>query len=406
MKTLNEINEIIEAIRIASLSIEPEDIGYVSEMIRTAAKFDKTYATAYEKMHNIFMYATPGTTVEPRPTESETKDDEALNKIDKMTEEARTKIDKMGEEAKKSIHQELEDFRETLLNDSVEEIDEAAETLINHAVEERLIENDKLLKQQAETEPPIIFQHPDYPTIGAGSDGQVYGFKDGKWKKADARAVYFPKKKDGTWGRVEREEILDLLNNYNTSAWDEPQPETTSSADEYETLPEGFFIHPTISVLAANEDGRILKFNTTSKKWAPAETNEDGRGCRKVKGEKIGTGKCVYECINRRTVSSHVRHLNGDSWDDSFSNLTVYGDKNYHKFQQRTYGESDIHEICEYICKHNGDVSNISHDSTGKYSIYYARKILTKTIHDNISDKYFGYTAGGSLRIYKEGEVK
>ena len=105
-------------------------------------------------------------------------------------------------------------------------------------------------------------------------------------------------------------------------------------------------------------------------------------------------------------ASIDARHLNGDSWDDSFSNLTVYGDKNYHKFQQRTYGESDIHEICEYICKHNGDVSNISHDSKGKYSIYYARKILTKTIHDNISDKYFGYTAGGSLRIYKEGEVK
>ena len=405
MKTLNEINEIIEAIRIASLSIEPEDIGYVSEMIRTAAKFDKTYATAYEKMHNIFMYATPGTTVEPRPTESETKDDEALNKIDKMTEEARTKIDKMGEEAKKSIHQELEDFRETLLNDSVEEIDEAAETLINHAVEERLIENDKLLKQQAETEPPIIFQHPDYPTIGAGSDGQVYGFKDGNWKKADTRSVYFPRKKDGTWGRVERQEILDLLNNYNIADAPQAEPSVEKPVEEYDTLPEGYFIHPTLSNIAANEDGKILKVNSNNK-WAPAETNEDGRGCRKIKGEKIGTGKCVYECINRRTVSSHVRHLNGDSWDDSFSNLTVYGDKNYHKFQQRTYGEADIHEICEYICAHNGDVSNISHDSKGKYSIYYARKILCKAIHDNISDKYFGYTSGGSLKIYREGEAK
>lgn len=394
MKNLNQINEIIEAIRLASLKIEPEDVAYVSEMIRTAAKFDNEYAIAYEKMHNIFMYAVPDRTVPVEPIEPETKNNYS------STDEALEKIEKMAKESKDSIHQELEEIGKKTIDQAEKEMSAA----INDA-DFREVEV-PTSSEQEKSEPPIIFQHPDYPTIGAGSDGQVYGFKDGKWKKADARAVYFPKKKDGTWGRVEREEILDLLNNYNTSAWDEPQPETTSSADEYETLPEGFFIHPTISVLAANEDGRILKFNTTSKKWAPAETNEDGRGCRKIKGEKIGTGKCVYECINRRTVSSHVRHLNGDSWDDSFSNLTVYGDKNYHKFQQRTYGEADIHEICEYICKHNGDVSDISHDSKGKYSIYYARKILTKTIHDNISDKYFGYTAGGTLKIYKEGEVK
>lgn len=411
MKTLKEIIEIMEALKEATKNFSKEDTAYIAEMFLTIYKHDKEYEEAYVKMHKIFKYAIPLITtvqVEPlKPIEPETKDDEALNKIDKMSEEARTKIDKMGEEAQSKIHQELEDFRETVLSESIDEIDKAADELINHVVEERLIENDKLLKQQSETEnePPIIFQHPDYPTIGAGSDGEVYSLKDRKWKKADNRAVYFPKKKDGSWGRVERQEILDLLNNYNTSAWDEPQAETASSTEEYETLPEGFFIHPTISILAANEDGRILKFNTSSKKWEPAETNEDGRGCRKVKGKHIGTGKCVYECINRRTVKGHVRHLNGDSWDDSFSNLTVYGDKNYHKFQQRTYGEADIHEICEYICKHNGDVSNIAHDTKGKYSIYYARKILCKAIHDNISDKYFGYTSGGSLKIYKEGEV-
>ena len=385
------------------MKIEPEDVAYVSEMIRTAAKFDKEYAIAYEKMHNIFMYAAPDGAVPIEPLKPIEPEDEAQAKIDKMSEESQAKINKMGEEAQSKIHQELEDFRETLLNDSVEEIDEAADELINHVVEERLIENDKILKQQqAETEPPIIFQHPDYPTMGAGTDGQVYTLKDGKWKKADARSVYFPKTKLGTWGRVERQELLELLKNVNKPATESPIEKTV---EEYDTLPNGYFVHPTFSNIAANEDGTILKVNANNK-WAPAETIEDGRGCRKVKGEKIGTGKCVYECINRRTVSSHVRHLNGDSWDDSFANLTVYGDKNYHKFQQRTYGESDIHDICEYICNHNGDVSNISHDSKGKYSIYYARKILHKSIHDNISDKYFGYTSGGTLKIYREGEVK
>lgn len=403
MKNLNQINEIIESIRLASMKIEPEDVAYVSEMIRTAAKFDKEYAIAYEKMHNIFMYAVPDRTVPVEP----------LKPNCATVDESIEKINKMGEEAQAKIHQELEDFRETVLSNSIEEIDKAADELINHVVEEQIIENDKVLKQQQEqtetdkTEPPIIFQHPDYPTIGAGTDGQVYGLKDGKWKKADTRSVYFPRKKDGTWGRVEREEILDLLNNYNTSAWNEPQSEpSVEKTEEYDTLPEGYFIHPTFSNIAANEDGIIYRYNKESKKWKLAEVNVDSRGCRKVKGEGIGTAKCVYECINRRTVTGHVRHLNGDSWDDSFGNLTVYGDKNYHKFQPRTYDEADIHEICEYICKHNGDVSNISHDSKGKYSIYYARKILCKTIHDNISDKYFRYTSGGALYIHKEGEVK
>lgn len=403
MKNLNQINEIIESIRLASMKIEPEDVAYVSEMIRTAAKFDKEYAIAYEKMHNIFMYAVPDRTVPVEPLKPTA--DEAKDKINKMGEEAQAKINKMDEEAQAKIHQELEAISTNTIAQAEKDMSDVIETATSQE-EEDFREVPTTSSEPEKSEPPIIFQHPDYPTIGAGTDGQVYGLKDGKWKKADTRSVYFPRKKDGSWGRVEREEILDLLNNYNTSAWDEPQSETTSSTEEYETLPEGFFIHPTISILAANEDGRILKFNESSKKWAPAETNEDGRGCRKVKGERIGTGKCVYECINRRTVSSHVRHLNGDSWDDSFANLTVYGDKNYHKFQQRTYGESDIHEICEYICKHNGDVSNISHDSKGKYSIYYARKILCKAIHDNISDKYFGYTSGGALKIYREGEAK
>ena len=378
----------MEAIRIASLLIEPEDVGYIAEMMRTSAKFDKTYATAYEKMHNIFMYATPDT-VPVEPTA-----DESIEKINKM-----------GEEARNKIHQELEEIGKNTIAQAEKDMSE----IINTATEETATQEEEdtdfcevpTPSEPEKTEPPIIFQHPDYPTIGAGSDGEVYGLKDGKWKKADARSVYFPKTKLGTWGRVERQEILDLLKNVN-----KPQePPTEKTVEEYDTLPNGYFVHPTFSNIAANEDGTILKVNTNNK-WAPAETIEDGRGCRKVKGEKIGTGKCVYECINRRTVSSHVRHLNGDSWDDSFANLTVYGDKNYHKFQQRTYGESDIHDICDYICKHNGDVSNISHDSKGKYSIYYARKILHKAIHDDISDKYFGYTSGGTLRIYREGEVK
>lgn len=372
MKNLNQINEIMESLRYATLKIEPEDIGYISEMLQIAAKFDNEYAEAYSKLYQIFKHVLPG--------KESVESDAAIEKINRMTDESMAKIDKMGEEAQAKIHQELEaistnhedaDFRE-------------------------------VASPEPEPEAPIIFQHPDYPTIGAGADGQVYSLKDGSWKKADTRAVYFPRKKDGTWGRIERQEILDLLNNHNTSAWDEPPAQP---AEEYEKLPEGYFVHPTYSNIAANEDGKILKVNDNNK-WVPAETVEDNRGCRKIRGERIGTGKCVYECINRRTVTSHVRHLNGDSWDDAFSNLTVYGDKNYHKFQQRTYGESDIHEICEYICKHNGDVSNISHDSKGKYSIYYARKILCKAIHDNISDKYFGYTSGGTLKIYKEGDVK
>ena len=375
------------------MKIEPEDVAYVSEMIRTAAKFDKEYAIAYEKMHNIFMYAAPDRTV---PVEPCTTADESIEKINKM-----------GEEAKKSIHQELEEIGKNTIAQAEKDMSE----IINTATEETATQEEEdtdfcevpTTSEPDKTEPPIIFQHPDYPTMGAGTDGQVYALKDGKWKKADARSVYFPKTKLGTWGRVEREEILELLKNVNKPATESPIEKT---AEEYDTLPKGYFIHPARSNIAANEDGTIIKYNIISKKWTVAETNEDGRGCRKVKGERIGTAKCVYECINRRTVTSHVRHLNGDSWDDSFDNLAIYGDKNWHKFQQRTYDEADIHDICDYICKHNGDVSNISHDSKGTYSIYSARKILHKTIHDNISDKYFGYTSGGTLKIYKEGEVK
>lgn len=401
MKNLNQINEIMESLRYATLKIEPEDIGYISEMMQIAAKFDNEYAEAYSKLYQIFKHVLPGKTESVEP--------DTADKINKMTDEAMAKINKMGEEAQAKIHQELKAISTNTIAQAEKDMSDAIETAtedITTQEEEDFREVEVPTSSEPEkSEPPIIFQHPDYPTIGAGSDGQVYGFKDGNWKKADTRSVYFPRKKDGTWGRVERQEILDLLNNCNIADAPQAEPSVEKTVEEYDTLPEGYFIHPTLSNIAANEDGKILKVNSNNK-WAPAETNEDGRGCRKIKGERIGTGKCVYECINRRTVSSHVRHLNGDSWDDSFSNLTVYGDKNYHKFQQRTYDESDIHEICEYICAHNGDVSNISHDSKGKYSIYYARKILCKAIHDNISDKYFGYTSGGSLKIYREGEAK
>lgn len=371
MKTLAQINEIMESLRYASTNIDAEDIGYISEMMQIALKFDKEYAEACSKLHEIFKH------VVSNKTESVEADiiTPAAEEVTTETEAVETPVEEPA--AEEPVEEEI-DFRE-------------------------------VPEPEEKTETPIIFQHPDYPTIGAGTDGQVYSLKNGSWKKADTRSVYFPRKKDGSWGRVEREEILNLLNinNHNTSAWDEPQTqaeEPAKEAEEYDRLPDGYFIHPTLRNLAANEDGTILKYNAETQKWAPAETIEDGRGCRKVKGERIGTGKCVYECINRFTVKSHVRHLNGDSWDDSFSNLTVYGDKNYHKFQQRTYGEADIHEIYEYICTHKGDVSNISRDSKGKYSIYYARKILTKAMHDTISDKYFGYTSGGSLKIYKEAK--
>lgn len=380
MKNLNQINEIMESLRYASTNIDAEDIGYISEMMQIAVKFDSEYAEAYAKLHEIFRLALPGTEsveVDERTPEAEEATTETVDEtpIEEPAKEE-SPVEEPAEEP------EDMDFREVTPSPEPEPEPE---------------------KTEAPT--PIIFQHPDYPTIGAGIDGQVYTMKAGAWKKADTRSVYFPRKKDGTWGRVERQEILDLLNNRNTSAWDEPTDAVEEKeAEEYDSLPEGYFIHPTLHNLAANEDGTILKYNSISKKWAVAETIEDGRGCRKVKGERIGTGKCVYECINRLTVKSHVRHLNGDSWDDSFSNLTAFGDKNYHKFQQRTYGEADIHEICEYICKHKGDISNISKDSKGKYSIYYARKILTKAMHDTISDKYFGYTSGGSLKIYKEAK--
>lgn len=377
MKNLNQINEIMESLRYASLKIDAEDIGYISEMMQIAIKFDSEYAEAYAKLHEIFKHAIPST----KSVEADIRTPEAEEVTTETVDE--TPVEEPNEEQTEENTIQQTDFREVTDTPSPE----------------------------PEAEAPIIFQHPDYPTIGAGIDGQVYSLKDGAWKKADTRAVYFPRKKDGTWGRVERQEILDLLNNHNGSAWDEPQAEPSveeeaESVKEYETLPEGFFVHPTISYLAANEDGKILKYNTTAKKWALAEANADARGCRKIKGAKIGTAKCVYECINRRTVTSHVRHLNGDSWDDSFSNLSIYGDKNWHKFSARTYDDADIHDICDYICKHKGDVSNISRDTKGKYSIYYARKILCKAIHDNISDKYFRYTSGGALYIYKEGEVK
>jgi hypothetical protein len=376
MKNLNQINEIMESLRYATLKIDAEDIPYISEMMQIAVKFDSEYAKAYRKMHEIFKRAL----LSSESVEADIRTPEVEKTEEVVTETVTVNETPVVEETEEPDDTET-DFREVTPSPEPE-------------------------PEPEKTEAPIIFQHPDYPTIGAGTDGQVYSLKDGTWKKADTRSVYFPRKKDGTWGRVERQEILDLLNNHNTSAWDEPADAVEEKEAEYDRLPDGYFIHPTLRNLAANEDGAILKYNSVSKKWKEAETIEDGRGCRKVKGERIGTGKCVYECINRFTVKAHVRHLNGDSWDDAFSNLTVFGDKNYHKFQQRTYGEADVHEICEYICAHNGDVSNISRDSKGKYSIYYARKILTKGIHDNISDKYFGYTAGGSLKIYKEGDRK
>ena len=395
MKNLNQINDIMESLRYATLKIEPEDIAYISEMLITAAKFDTEYAEAYSKLSKIFNRELP------TKTES-VESDTPINKINKTTDEVMAKINKMSEEAQVNIHQELEAISTNTIAQAEKEMSDVIETATEETTTETQEEEDfREVPTTTEPEAPIIFQHPDYPTIGAGTDGQVYSLKDGSWKKADTRTVYFPRKKDGTWGRIERQEILDLLNK-----WAEPQTAQTvekpAEKQDYAKLPEGYFVHPTYSNIAANEDGTILKLNNG--KWAPAETVEDNRGCRKVKGERIGTGKCVYECINRHTVKGHVRHLNGDSWDDAFSNLTAYGDKNYHKFQQRTYGEADIHEICEYICKHNGDVSNIAHDTKGKYSIYYARKILTKSIHDNISDKYFGYTSGGTLKIYKEAK--
>lgn len=369
MKNLNQINEVLESLRYASMSIDAEDIPYISEMMQIAVKFDNEYAEAYGKLHEIFKHVVPSN----ESAEVEKVEEVATKTVDE------TPVEETEEHAEEPEDAEA-DFREV---------------------------PDEVSTPSPEPEAPIIFQHPDYPTIGAGIDGQVYSLKDGTWKKADTRAVYFPRKKDGSWGRVERREILDLLNNHNTSTTESIEETVKEKeAEEYDKLPEGYFVHPTLHNLAANEDGTILKYNADAKKWKMAETVEDGRGCRKVKGERIGTGKCVYECINRLTVKSHVRHLNGDSWDDHFSNLTAFGDKNYHKFQQRTYGEADIHEICEYICKHNGDISNISRDSKGRYSIYYARKILTKSMHDNISDKYFGYTSGGTLKIYKEGDAK
>ena len=377
----------MESLRYASLAIDTEDIPYISEMMQIAVKFDNEYAEAYGKLHAIFKHIVPNKT---ESVEADIRTPEA-EEATTETEAVETPVEEPADETPV----------ETPVVEETEEPDDTETDF--REVTPALTQKPEPEKTEAPT--PIIFQHPDYPTIGAGIDGQVYTMKAGTWKKADTRSVYFPRKKDGTWGRVERQEILDLLNNRNGSAWDEAKSEPESKeAEEYDSLPEGYFVHPTLKNLAANEDGTILKYNAETQKWAPAETIEDGRGCRKVKGERIGTGKCVYECINRLTVKSHVRHLNGDSWDDSFSNLTAFGDKNYHKFQQRTYGEADIHEICEYICKHNGDISNISRDSKGRYSIYYARKILTKSMHDNISDKYFGYTSGGSLKIYKEAK--
>lgn len=381
MKNLSQINEIMESLRYASTTIDAEDIGYISEMMQIAVKFDSEYAEAYTKLHEIFKHAIPDKT-----------ESVEVDAITPEAEKATTETETVETPVEEPVVEEP-DAEEPVEEAPVEEVEPAEEETDFREIPE----------PEEKTATPIIFQHPDYPSIGAGIDGQVYTLKNGTWKKADTRSVYFPRKKDGTWGRVERQEILDLLNNHNTSP---EEPAEKEEAEIYDKLPAGYFIHPTLRNLAANEDGTILKYRPDSKKWAVAETIEDGRGCRKVKGERIGTGKCVYECINRFTVKGHVRHLNGDSWDDAFSNLTVYGDKNYHKFQQRTYGEADIHDICEYICKHNGDISNISKDSKGKYSIYYARKILTKSMHDTISDKYFGYTSGGSLKIYKEGEAK
>jgi hypothetical protein len=207
MKNLNQINEIMESLRYATLKIEPEDIGYISEMLITAAKFDTEYAEAYSKLSKIFNRELP------TKTES-VESDTPINKINKMTDEAIAKINKMSEEAQVNIHQELEAISTNTIAQAEKEMSDVIETATEETTTQTQEEEDFReveVPTASEPEAPIIFQHPDYPTIGASTDGQVYSLKDGTWKKADTRTVYFPRKKDGTWGKAREVQNLTCM---------------------------------------------------------------------------------------------------------------------------------------------------------------------------------------------------
>ncbi len=110
----------------------------------------------------------------------------------------------------------------------------------------------------------------------------------------------------------------------------------------------------------------------------------------KITSEKsrISARRFFYEAyIGRCLKGMNVFCRNGNKYDLSVDNLFIpkmTGEKMEFK-----YYKDDVIAVCEYIVAHNKDITNIEIDSNHKYGYTFAKNILDKKSHTEISDKYF-----------------
>ena len=104
----------------------------------------------------------------------------------------------------------------------------------------------------------------------------------------------------------------------------------------------------------------------------------------------VSARRVALECFLQRKLpaGSYVFHRNGNKRDFSMNNLSIRGMSNYIS-QEKTYTKSDVNECCEYIVAHNKDISLIEQDTHFRIGWQFAKNILDKKTHRDISDRYF-----------------
>ena len=104
----------------------------------------------------------------------------------------------------------------------------------------------------------------------------------------------------------------------------------------------------------------------------------------------VSARRVALECFIQRKLpaGSYVFHRNGNKQDFSMNNLSIRGMSNYIS-QEKTYTKSDVNECCEYIVAHNKDISLIEQDTHFRIGWQFAKNILDKKTHRDISDRYF-----------------
>lgn len=104
----------------------------------------------------------------------------------------------------------------------------------------------------------------------------------------------------------------------------------------------------------------------------------------------VSARRVALECFLQRKLpaGSYVFHRNGNKRDFSINNLSIRGMSNYIS-QEKSYTKSDVNECCEYIVAHNKDISLIEQDTHFRIGWQFAKNILDKKTHRDISDKYF-----------------